>query len=234
MLSDSIFAADKVGARGYTGARPDVVEMIRTSPGMVLDVGCGAGLTAGLVTERYPKAVVVGVEPDEKLAIIARRGMSTVLQAKVDSADTLECLEQFGPFDLIICADVLEHLAEPARVLAALTQLLAKDGALITSVPNIRHISTFVSLGVFGTWPMRDRGIHDRTHLRFFARRNILELGRCAGLVLIEERRNLRLFEASAWSMIPAKLLDFWPFRGFLTFQYLHRWSVAEHCDAGH
>lgn len=220
-----------IGSRGYTGARPDVVRMIRTSPKRVLDIGCGAGLTAGLIAKLFPETMVVGVEPDEKLAAAARSGMFTVLNARVDSADTLESLEKLGPFDLIICADVLEHLPEPARVLSALTRLLIKGGALITSIPNVRHVSTFVSLGMFGIWPMRDRGIHDRTHLRFFTRRNILDLGRDAGLVLMKERRNLRLFEASAWSMIPAKLMDFWPFRGFLTFQYLHLWGVAECCD---
>jgi hypothetical protein len=38
------------------------------------------------------------------------------------------------------------------------------------------------------------------------------------------ERRNLRLVESQSWTMVPAKVLDFWPFRPFLTFQYLHRW----------
>jgi hypothetical protein len=43
------------------------------------------------------------------------------------------------------------------------------------------------------------------------------------------ERRNLRLFEALPWSMVPAKLLDFWPMRAFFTFQYLHLWRREEH-----
>jgi len=231
-LTDSTSAFKRIAARGYTGARPDVLRMIETKPAKVLDVGCGAGLTADLITKRYPTTVVIGVEPDEALATVARNRMSKVLHAKIDSAHTLERLGRLGPFDLIICADVLEHLAEPANTLRSLAQLLANDGFLITSVPNVRHVSTFVSLGVFGTWPMRDRGIHDQTHLRFFARRNILDLGRSAGLTLLRERRNLRLFEAASWSMVPAKLLDFWPFRGFLTFQYLHLWAVSERGNA--
>ena len=44
------------GIRGYSGARPDVVRMIAAPPRRVLDVGCGAGMTAALIAARYPEA----------------------------------------------------------------------------------------------------------------------------------------------------------------------------------
>lgn len=211
--------------QGYSGARPDVVRLIQSPPERMLDVGCGAGLTALLVSERFPCTTVVGVEPDSKLAAHARRRMTDVFVGRIDDSRTLDHLRQHAPFDLILCADVLEHIAEPSETLSQLVKLLSNNGRIITSVPNVRHLSTFISLGVFGTWPTRNRGIHDRTHLRFFARRDLLALGQGAGLRLERERRNLRLFEASPWSMIPARLLDFWPLRGFFTFQYLHSWK---------
>jgi SAM-dependent methyltransferase len=211
--------------RGYSGARPDVMRLISAPPRRVLDVGCGAGMTAALITEKYPGAVVIGIEPDIALANLARARMSAVIDGRVDDPSVQAQLKQDGSFDLIICADVLEHLAEPAEVLMRMTAMLTEGGHLITSIPNIRHVSTFVSLGLLGTWPARSRGIHDRTHLRFFARGDILALGRSAGLRLVRERRNLRLIEAAAWSTIPARLFDFWPFRAFLTFQYLHLWA---------
>ena len=212
--------------RGYSGARPDVLRLVRGSPRNVLDVGCGAGLTGGLLRERHPGLVTIGIEADPELAQLAQQRMDKVVVGAVDAPEIQSALAALGPFDLIVCADVLEHLIDPAATLGNLRGMLAPGGMIITSIPNVRHFSTFVSLGLLGTWPMRDRGIHDRTHLRFFARRDILALGSAAGLVSLQERRNLRLVESAAWTMYAAKALDFWPLRGFLTFQYLHLWSA--------
>ena len=214
--------------QGYSGARPDVVRLIPEPPRRVLDVGCGAGDTARMLKERYPGVEVFGVEPDAALAKLALQHMDRVIEGPVDRSDILDELAGIAPFDLILCADVLEHLIDPWSTLQTLASRISDGGHLITSLPNVRHVSTFVSLGVLGTWPMRDRGIHDRTHFRFFARSDVLALGRQAGLERLNERRNLRLFEAHPWTMVPAKLLDFWPLRAFLTFQYLHLWRRSK------
>lgn len=210
--------------RGYSGGRPDVLRLIPAIPSKVLDIGCGAGLLGSQLSQKYPECLIVGVEPDAERAALARERFDQVITGSIDDDRVLDLLRRLGPFDLIVCADVLEHLIAPESSLQALSRLLSPDGYLITSLPNIRHISTFVGLYLLGRWPQRSRGIHDRTHLHFYARPNILELGHAAGLYACDERRNLRLFEAHSWSMVPAKLLDFWPFRGIFTFQYLHLW----------
>lgn len=215
--------------RGYSGARPDIVRLLPSDARRVLDVGCGAGMTATLIRERCPKVHVVGLEPSEELATHAAKQVDEIILGRVDDETILRALAVQAPFDVIICADVLEHLAEPLPVLAALAKRLSPTGCLVTSIPNVRHLSTFISLGLLGTWPARDRGIHDRTHLRFFARRDILRLGMDAGLRPDCERRNVRLIESRAWTMVLAKAMDFWPLRGFVTFQYLHRWVRVPH-----
>ncbi len=197
----------------------------------VLDVGCGAGMTAKLLRDRFPGIHVAGVEPDPELAVLARQLDVDVLAGAIDSGVIQEQLTADNCFDLIICADVLEHLEDPWDTLKKLAAFLTPGGRIITSIPNVRHASTFWSLGLMGRWPRRDRGIHDRTHLRFFARRDVLDLGRSAGLTLLRERRNVRLLEAAAWTQPVARVLDFWPFRPFVTFQYLHVWAHAMHGD---
>lgn len=211
--------------RGYSGGRPDVMKLITGTPTRILDVGCGAGLLGKQLRDTFPHCETLGIEPDPERALLACTHFLRVIQGAVDDSRTLTALASEPPFDLIICADVLEHLVDPADTLRQLVKMLAKNGQLITSLPNVRHVSTLVDLYLFGHWPQRDRGIHDRTHLHFYARPNIIELGQSAGLTMRKERRNLRLFEAHSWSMIPAKALDFWPLRGLFTFQYLHRWQ---------
>lgn len=210
--------------QGYSGQRPDILRLIICPPQRILDVGCGAGMLGSQLRELYATCRTIGVEPDAQRAALAAHNFDNIVVGQIDDPVTVKQLQQQAPFDLIICGDVLEHLPSPDRTLRALSALLTPDGHLITSLPNVRHLSTFVDLFMLGTWPQRDRGIHDRTHLHFYARRDILRMGADAGLVLLRERRNLRLFEAHSWSMFPAKLLDFWPLRAFFTFQYLHLW----------
>lgn len=219
------FRSTRTFRQGYSGARPDVARMISGQPARVLDVGCGAGQMKGLLEGTLPRTKWFGVEPDQDLAREARAAGYEIVEGGVDDPEALAALSSFAPFDLIICADVLEHLSKPDEALSNVVNLLNANGRVVTSIPNVRHISTFISLGLLGTWPARDRGIHDRTHLRFFARKDILRLGKSAGLNLIREKRNLRLSESRAWTLVPAKALDFWPFRPFFTFQYLHLWE---------
>lgn len=222
------FQALRQRHQGYSGARPDVIRLLPTQVRALLDVGCGAGITGAMTKERHPHVRLVGVEPDPTLATLAEEHFYKVLCSSIEASDAISAVAEHGPFDVIICADVLEHLVDPGAVLAQLAHLLAVDGVIITSIPNVRHISTFVDLGLLGTWPARDRGIHDRTHLHFYARKDIIAFGEAAGLQMKTERRNLRLMESVPATKVPAALLDFWPLRPFLTFQYLHVWTNRE------
>lgn len=69
-------------------------------------------------------------------------------------------------FDYIILGDVLEHLTDPWKIVNELKQYLKKDGCLISSIPNIMHVSVLRNL-VLGNFTYEDSGILDKTHLRF-------------------------------------------------------------------
>lgn len=78
-------------------------------------------------------------------------------------------------FDYIVFADVLEHLRDPAAVLRRCIPALKESGKIIISVPNIAN--WIIRLGLlFGKFDYTDRGILDRTHLRFFTSRSLRQL----------------------------------------------------------
>jgi predicted TPR repeat methyltransferase len=82
-------------------------------------------------------------------------------------------------FDVIVCADVLEHLPRPEELLPTIRGWLTPDGLLLVSLPNIANITSRLSL-LAGRFAYADRGILDRTHLRFYTRktgRRLLEEG---------------------------------------------------------
>lgn len=170
-------AQDLSGDSGYfMNARADVVAELVRPLGRVLDVGCGAG-NVGPGLRAAGATHLTGVEFVPSAAEAARARFDTVLTGTIE--DALGQLE--GPFDTILCLDVLEHLVDPAAVLAGLRGLAARGGHLKVSVPNARQISLVYDLLVRGTFGYTDWGHRDRTHLRWFTRRDIVEAVGAAG-----------------------------------------------------
>ncbi len=209
----------------YVGVRSDVADLVRHEAKNILDVGCSTGTLGAYLKDRN-KARLTGIELSPEMAEVARVRLDQVLVG--DAADVI-IGEGLGDqkFDTIIFADVLEHLMDPWGVLRRASQYLAPGGEIVTSLPNIRHIDTIYNLVIRGRWPMRDRGIHDRTHLRYFTRRDVSDLFSQAGLTIQEVKTHYRLIER------PHPLNEYaryfaWPgLREFLAFQYLIRARVA-------
>ena len=144
-----------------------------------LDVGAADGFLAELLTRQGWQ--VTALERDPEQAAKARGRCHEVIVADLDSAAPR--LEGF--FDAIVYGDVLEHLSDPLPVLVALNRSLAGGGRVIVSVPNVAHLWVRLSL-LLGRWDYGDRGILDRTHLRFFTRRSFVRFLGDAGLDLEE------------------------------------------------
>jgi len=140
-----------------------------------LDVGAADGFLSELLTRQGWQ--VTALERDPAQAEKARGRCHDVIVADLDqAAPRLQ-----GTFDVIVYGDVLEHLNDPLPVMVALNRVLAPGGRVIVSVPNVAHLWVRLSL-LFGRWDYADRGILDRTHLRFFTRRSLGAFLRDAGL----------------------------------------------------
>lgn len=157
-------------------ARPEVLALIPESARHVLEIGCGAGRLGASLQARQP-ARVTGIELDPRAAEIARSRLDDVLCRNVEDPD-LDFAD--GTFDGVICADVLEHLREPGKLLSRIRRWLTPDGTLVASLPNVQHHSVVTSL-LAGNFTYETAGLLDATHLRFFTRREIEKLFSRAG-----------------------------------------------------
>jgi 2-polyprenyl-3-methyl-5-hydroxy-6-metoxy-1,4-benzoquinol methylase len=144
-----------------------------------LDVGAADGFLAERLTAHGWN--VTALERDPELAARAHGRCKEVVVADLEAPPPL----LHGPFDAIVYGDVLEHLSDPRAVLATLGGNLASGGTVVVSVPNVAHLRIRLSL-MMGNFDYMDRGILDRTHLRFFTRRTFVELLRSAGLAIAE------------------------------------------------
>lgn len=136
----------------------------------LLDLGAAGGHLGRAV--RAHCAYLAGVEPDRSLPASAREGYDDWR-----AMDALSAGEWDEPFDIAVCADVLEHLENPERMLERIHDWLKRDGVLLVSLPNIANASIRLAL-MFGHFRYTDRGILDRSHLSFYTRssaRRLLE-----------------------------------------------------------
>jgi 2-polyprenyl-3-methyl-5-hydroxy-6-metoxy-1,4-benzoquinol methylase len=171
--TDTQGGSTTAGADGYyTRSRGDLAALLPLPLGNVLDVGCGAGGVGRHLARRAGERLV-GVEINAEQAAVAAAHYDEVIVGSVPEAfDLVE-----GSFQTVLCYDVLEHLVDPATVLRTLSERLTEpDAVLHVSVPNARHLSLLRDLVFHGTFGYRPSGHRDATHLRWFTRRDIVEL----------------------------------------------------------
>lgn len=177
----------------YIQVRQDIIRLVDGPWTRLLDVGCSQGATAAALREAAGGGHTVGIELDEATAEVAKSRLDDVLVN--DAVAGLELLRERGDrFDLVLCGDVLEHLVDPWKALALIRDVCTPNAQVIISLPNVAHYSTIVAL-LKNKWPYEDRGVHDRTHLRWFAPKNLIELFESAGFVEEERRYVRRLIE---------------------------------------
>ncbi|MFL6766077.1 MAG: bifunctional 2-polyprenyl-6-hydroxyphenol methylase/3-demethylubiquinol 3-O-methyltransferase UbiG [Sphingomicrobium sp.] len=122
-----------------------------------LDVGCGAGLLSEPLARLG--ATVTGIDAAPEVIAVARdHAVAQGLAIDYRAADVLD-LE--GQFDLITCMEVIEHVADPAAFVAALSKRLAPDGLLILSTPNQTSLSRLLMITVGEGLGQIPRGTHD-------------------------------------------------------------------------
>lgn len=160
----------------YESDRSPLLAWIGGRWSRVLDIGCGAGAN-GAWLRRSGSSTIVGVEIDPYSSELASRHYNHVHNEPIESA----LPKVTGSFDLVLCADVLEHLVDPWTVLRQLQRLSTDETRLAVSIPNIRYVGALWRIAVRGGFAYEEEGIFDRTHLRFFTRGNLDEMLRTAG-----------------------------------------------------
>lgn len=131
----------------------------------ILDVGSAKGMMGSLLRENG-FLNIDAVEIDEH----ARKEAKKYYNNMYDSLDKVE-----KKYDLILLLDVLEHTVFPESFLESIFSKLNEGGKLLLSVPNVANWYVRLSL-LFGNFNYQEKGILDRTHLRFFTRKTIKDL----------------------------------------------------------
>lgn len=165
---------------------PTFVAELTGSHKRVLEIGCGPGSITRILALQG-QCRVTGIELDASAIEKAAPYCEQIFQADLNAPEWLSLVEAMNPFDVVVAADVLEHLYDPWVTLKRMTTLIGPNGYLVISLPHVGHAAV-VSCLLNSDFEYRDWGLLDRTHIRFFGLRNIENLFEQAGLKMIDVR----------------------------------------------
>ncbi len=201
----------------YTSDRSGMLKYIPKDLKTALEFGCGAGQFSALLKKEFG-AETWAVEIDEQSAKTAAQKLDNVI-----NSDAHKAIDELPDnyFDCIIFFDILEHLVNPYSLLSSIKSKLTSNGVIVTSIPNIRFYRYLVRFVLHGEWEYQDEGLMDKTHLRFFTRKSLLNMFDRLDFEIIEfegihptHSRNL-------------KILNFLTLNSFADTKYMHYVTVA-------
>jgi 2-polyprenyl-3-methyl-5-hydroxy-6-metoxy-1,4-benzoquinol methylase len=182
------FAAGEIGGAGDEYALNEGEDsshavilrwLAQMPPARILDLGPSGGLLSDRI--RTLGHTVTGVDILELPRVSDR--VDRFIQGDLDKGLPRE-VDADGPFDVVLAADVLEHVRVPELVLGQVRAVLAPRGVLVSSVPNFGHWYARVRTAL-GLFDYDQRGIFDNDHVRFFTRNSFLRRLRAAGFLVV-------------------------------------------------
>lgn len=163
---------------------PDLIDLMPLNARRVIDIGCGIGKNAKEYRKRASPEYYLGIEILPEDAEVAREFCSEIIVGNIEKFGD-EQWKNLSNYDLWVFGDVLEHLYDPWEVLKKVRNVMPMGGEIICCIPNVQHWSVQCRLAI-GDWRYADKGLLDRTHIRFFTRNTIIEMLHQANFEIIE------------------------------------------------
>jgi 2-polyprenyl-3-methyl-5-hydroxy-6-metoxy-1,4-benzoquinol methylase len=159
----------------FTNIRHDLINFVSHDPkNKILEVGAGGGDTLITIKKMGLATEVVGIELNKVEG--SNQGDPSIDRFIFGNIESMEIDLPENYFNIIMCGDVLEHLIDPWKTIEKLQPHLKKGGKLIASIPNIRYYRALYQVFVKGQFSYTEFGLFDKTHLRFFCKRDMLNI----------------------------------------------------------
>ena len=202
----------------FTNARHDLISLLPKKEGLtILEIGAGGGDTLAELKKSGIAKEVTGVELFDLAG--TRQNDPLIDNFIIANIENDELNLPLNHFDAVLCGDVLEHLLDPWKVVEKLTVHLKPGGVIIASMPNIRSTSAFKKIFLRGDFGYTKEGLFDKTHFRFFCKRNMIDLLTSQSLKLVSVTSNLEFKKNSRTRIFNRVTLRL--FEEFLTVQFL-------------
>lgn len=204
----------------FSGARYDLIKLIpKKEHQKILELGAGSCDTLIEIKRQGLADEVVAVE----LMPMAASNQGSQLIDKLIIAnieiDEIDLPDSY--FDVIVCGDVLEHLIDPWKVVDRLTRAMKPGGTFVVSLPNIRVKSALKRILIDGDFGYQRDGIFDKSHFRFFCKKNMVDLFTTDQLSVTKIYPNYALMPNPPKKIVLFNKLTFNVFEEFFALQFL-------------
>ncbi|MEJ5896894.1 class I SAM-dependent methyltransferase [Aquabacterium sp. G14] len=164
----------------HEDSNPDLLGVMPLHARRIVEIGCSSGALARDYKLRNPGCWYLGCDIDASYVDLARRHCDEVKVLDIDQAP--ENFYSMGA-DVWVFGDTLEHMKDPWAVLRRVRESMQPGGVVVACIPNAQHWSVQVRLNV-GEFRYEASGLLDRTHLRWFTRKTILQMFAEAGFAV--------------------------------------------------
>jgi len=159
------------GSHRYLG--PKLVQLCRQyGATSVLDVGCGNG---ALCRDLHALGIhVVGLEPSRDGFETAKKLNPDIRFYRAGVNDSPTEIEE-NDFDLVVCAEVVEHLYAPELLPKMALEKLRPGGILLVTTPYHGYVKN-LALAVLGKWDSHHQPLRTGGHIKFWSRASLQSL----------------------------------------------------------
>jgi 2-polyprenyl-3-methyl-5-hydroxy-6-metoxy-1,4-benzoquinol methylase len=160
-----------------------IADEIQKGGKKILDIGCATGYVSSLwrVCDNY----IIGIDIAEKSIFEAKKHLDEAIVVDLENYPWPAEVTK-NKYDIILCAEIIEHLFKPEKLLKYLKRFLAEDGSLIITTPNFLVWSDRIKM-LLGYYEVLDKG-----HIRLFSYKNFKKLLNDCGYKIITEDNLLK------------------------------------------
>ncbi len=162
---------------------PDLLKIIPQSAKNIIEVGCSSGALAREFKKISPSSNWFGVELNPEYAAMAQRFCDGTQVADIEECGP-EFFHAHNHRDCWVFGDTLEHMKDPWSVLANIRKVIPENGSIAACIPNAQHWSIILRLTT-GNFKYEPSGLLDKTHLRWFTRKTMINLFQSQGFKIV-------------------------------------------------
>lgn len=151
----------------YQGCNIKLFEALPAGKKKVLELGCAEGNLGQLYKQNNPDCEWIGVDVDIASLETAATKLDRVIEFNLNHYNDVD-FQAIGSFDMVVFGDLIEHMLEPERLIANISEVTEENAHLVCCIPNMVNVQVARKL-ILGDLTYDVMGLLDNTHTRFFS-----------------------------------------------------------------
>lgn len=164
----------------------NVAKLIEPTGGKILDIGCADGVFTKVVLDKSNAENVIGIDVLEESIDWAKKHWRKEKRMEFEVADGHKLNFKSSSFDTATALEVLEHVAEPEKVLREIYRILKPGGYAVFLVPSDSLL--FKTLW-YNFWTKTRGSIWDHTHIQSYADNNLVRIAKKSGFKIEKNKK---------------------------------------------